>query len=202
MPDALRTHSKKVRVGLSSAFGAGIHPTFGNTIYQQGSNVTGNLVGTAGAASGSLTVTRGGIGYTSSNASVASRDGDGHTVAGVALSAVTGSGVNAVASVEYNEGSIVSATITSGGQGYQVGDVLGVTTDLGINGVSVVAIAATSELIIDNVRGVFLTGAGTTLMYGTADGDVGSTKAELVVRFVVTVDLLVQTLLLLELLYP
>ena len=58
MPDALRTHSKKVRVGLSSAFGAGIHPTFGNTIYQQGSNVTGNLVGTAGAASGSLTVTR------------------------------------------------------------------------------------------------------------------------------------------------
>ena len=30
----------------------------GNTIYQQGSNVTGNLVGTAGAASGSLTVTR------------------------------------------------------------------------------------------------------------------------------------------------
>ena len=57
MPDALQTHSKKVRVGLSSAFGAGIHPTFGNTIYQQGSNVTGNLVGTAGAASGSLTVT-------------------------------------------------------------------------------------------------------------------------------------------------
>ena len=178
MPDALRTHSKKIRVGLSSAFGAGIHPTFGNTIYQQGSNVTGNLVGTAGAASGSLTVTRAGIGYTSSNASVASRDGDGHTVAGVALSAITGNGVNAVASVEYNEGSIVSATVTSGGQGYQIGDVLGITTDLGINGrLSVVAIAATSELIIDNVQGVFLTGAGTTLMYGTADGDVGSTKA-------------------------
>jgi len=178
MPDALQTHSKKVRVGLSSAFGAGIHPTFGNTIYQQGSNVTGNLVGTSGAASGSLTVTRAGIGYTSSNASVASRDGDGHTVAGVALSAITGSGVNAVATVEYNEGSIVNATVSSGGQGYQIGDVLGITTDLGINGrLSVVAIAATSELIVDNVQGVFLTGAGTTLMYGTADGDVGSTKA-------------------------
>ena len=39
-----------------------------------------------------------------------------------------------------------------------------------------VSIAATSELIIDNVQGVFLTGAGTTLMYGTADGDVGSNK--------------------------
>ena len=181
MPDSLRTHSKKVRVGLSSAFSGkanDIHPTFGNTIYQQGSNVTGNLVGTAGAASGSLTVTRAGVGYTSAAASVASRDSDGHTVAGVALSAITGSGINAVASVEYNDGSIVSATVTSGGQGYQVGDVLGVTTDLGINGrLSVVSIAATSELIIDNVQGVFLTGAGTTLMYGTADGDVGSTKA-------------------------
>jgi len=178
MPDSLRLHSKKVRVGLSSAFGAGIHPTLGNTIYQQGSNVTGNLVGTAGAASGSLSLTRAGIGYTSANASVASRGGSGHTIAGVALSTITGSGVNAKASVVYNEGSIVSATITSGGQGYQVGDLLGITTDLGINGrLSVVSIAATSELIVDNVQGVFLTGAGTTLMYGTADGDVGSTKA-------------------------
>ena len=178
MPDSLRLHSKKVRVGLSSAFGAGIHPTLGNTIYQQGSNVTGNLVGTAGAASGSMSLTRAGLGYTSANASVASRGGSGHTVAGVALSTITGSGVNAKASVVYNEGSIVSATITSGGQGYQVGDLLGITTDLGINGrLSVVSIAATSELIIDNVQGAFLTGARTTLMYGTSDGDIGSTKA-------------------------
>ena len=87
MPDALRTHSKKVRVGLSSAFGAGIHPTFGNTIYQQGSNVTGNLVELLVLLL-VLWQLQDGIGYTSSNASVASRDGDGHTVAGVALSAV------------------------------------------------------------------------------------------------------------------
>ena len=178
MPDSLRLHSKKVRVGLSSGFAAGIHPTLGNTIYQQGSNVTGNLTGTAGIATGSLTVTRAGIGYTSAAASVASRDGDGHTVVGVALSTITGSGQNAIATIEYNEGSVINATITGGGQGYQVGDVLGITTALGINGrLSVVSIASTNELIIDNVQGAFLTGAGTTLMYGTADGDVGSTKA-------------------------
>ena len=59
-----------------------------------------------------------------------------------------------VATVVYKDGSIVSATVSSGGQGYQVGDVLGITTDLGINGrLSVVSIAATSELIIDNVQG-------------------------------------------------
>ena len=178
MPDSLRLHSKKVRVGLSSGFAAGIHPTLGNTIYQQGSNVTGNLTGTAGIATGSLTVTRAGIGYTSAAASIASRDGDGHTVVGVALSTITGSGQNAIATIEYNEGSVINATITGGGQGYQVGDVLGITTALGINGrLSVVSIASTNELIIDNVQGAFLTGAGTTLMYGTVDGDVGSTKA-------------------------
>ena len=178
MPDSLRLHSKKIRVGLSSGFAAGIHPTLGNTIYQQGSNATGNFTGTAGIATGSLTVTRAGIGYTSAAASIASRDGDGHTVVGVALSTITGSGQNAIATIEYNEGSVVNATITGGGQGYQVGDVLGITTALGINArLSVVSIASTNELIIDNVQGVFVTGVGNTLMYGTADGDVGSTKA-------------------------
>ena len=178
MPDSLRLHSKKIRVGLSSGFAAGIHPTLGNTIYQQGSNATGNFTGTAGIATGSLTVTRAGIGYTSAAASIASRDGDGHTVVGVALSTITGSGQNAIATIEYNEGSVVNATITGGGQGYQVGDVLGITTALGINArLSVVSIASTNELIIDNVQGVFITGVGNTLMYGTADGDVGSTKA-------------------------
>ena len=133
MPDSLRLHSKKIIVGLSSGFAAGIHPTLGNTIYQQGSNATGNFTGTAGIATGSLTVTRAGIGYTSAAASIASRDGDGHTVVGVALSTITGSGQNAIATIEYNEGSVVNATITGGGQGYQVGDVLGITTALGIN---------------------------------------------------------------------
>ena len=170
MPDSLRLHSKKVRVGLSSAFGAGIHPTLGNTIYQQGSNVTGNLVGTAGAASGNLTVTRAGIGYTPASGN--------RGLIGVALTTITGSGVNGTANVHFENGVAVAATIASGGQGYQVGDLLGITTNLGINArLSVVSIAATSELIIDNVQGAFLTGAGTTLMYGTADGDVGSTKA-------------------------
>ncbi len=170
MPDSLLTHSKKVRVGLSSAFGAGIHPTFGNTIYQQGSNVTGDLVGTSGAASGNLTVTRAGIGYTPASGN--------RGLIGVALTTITGNGVNATANVHFESGVAVAATIASGGQGYQVGDLLGITTNLGINArLSVVSIAATSELIIDNVQGVFLTGAGTTLMYGTVDGDVGNTKA-------------------------
>ena len=167
-PDSLNFESKKIRVGLSSAFAAGIHPTLGNTITQQGSNASGNFVGSAGAASGGLTVTRVGLGYTPAGGT---SDGTGTTVAGVALTTVTGNGRDAKASVLYKNGSIVSATISDGGAGYQVGDVLGITTSLGINGrLTVASIGSTSEIIIDNVQGEFAVGTGKTLMYSSVTG--------------------------------
>ena len=173
LPNSLNLTTNKIRVGISSAFGAGIHAQIGNTISQQGSNATGKLVSTAGIATGSLTVSRVGLGYTPANGTAG---GSGQTVTGVALTTVTGSGRDAQATVVYNEGSVVSATITAGGAGYSVGDVLGITTSLGINArLTVASIGSTSELILDNVQGGFLTGAGTTLMY--AASTVGITSA-------------------------
>ena len=173
LPNSLNITTNKIRVGISSAFGAGVHPQIGNTISQQGSNATGKLVSTAGIATGSLTVSRVGLGYTPANGTAG---GSGQTVTGVALTTVTGSGRDAQATVVYNEGSVVSATITAGGAGYSVGDVLGITTSLGINArLTVASIGSTSELILDNVQGGFLTGAGTTLMY--AASTVGITSA-------------------------
>ena len=91
---------------------------------------------------------RAGLGYTSTSS--VTRSGTGHSVVGVALSTITGSGRNAVATVLYNIGSVVSATITNGGAGYSVGDVLGITTSLGINArLTVASIGSTSELILD-----------------------------------------------------
>ena len=173
LPNSLNLTANKIRVGISSAFGAGVHAQIGNTISQQGSNATGKLVSTAGIATGSLTVSRVGLGYTPANGTAG---GSGQTVTGVALTTVTGSGRDAQATVVYNEGSVVSATITAGGAGYSVGDVLGITTSLGINArLTVASIGSTSELILDNVQGGFLTGAGTTLMY--AASTVGITSA-------------------------
>ena len=173
LPNSLNLTTNKIRVGISSAFGAGVHAQIGNTISQQGSNATGKLVSTAGIATGSLTVSRVGLGYTPANGTAG---GSGQTVTGVALTTVTGSGRDAQATVVYNEGSVVSATITAGGAGYSVGDVLGITTSLGINArLTVASIGSTSELILDNVQGGFLTGAGTTLMY--AASTVGITSA-------------------------
>ena len=95
---------------------------------------------------------------------------------GIALSTITGSGRDATANVHFDGGVAVAATIASGGEGYSVGDVLGISTNLGINArLTVASIGSTSELILDNVQGGFLTGAGTTLMY--AASTVGITSA-------------------------
>ena len=120
-----------------------------------------------------MTVSRVGLGYTPANGTAG---GSGQTVTGVALTTVTGSGRDAQATVVYNVGSVVSATITAGGAGYSVGDVLGITTSLGINArLTVASIGSTSELILDNVQGGFNVGAGATLMY--AASTVGVTSA-------------------------
>ena len=170
LPNSLNLTTNKIRVGLSSAFTGkanDIHPNIGNTISQQESNATGKLVSTAGIATGALTVSRAGLGYTSTSS--VTRSGTGHSVVGVALSTITGSGRNAVATVLYNIGSVVSATITNGGAGYSVGDVLGITTSLGINArLTVASIGSTSELILDNVQGGFEVGAGKTIMYAAS----------------------------------
>ena len=64
--DAAEISSKRIRVGLGSTLQEPAL-TFGNTISQHGSNATGNYVGSAGTATGTLTITNSGIGYTPSS---------------------------------------------------------------------------------------------------------------------------------------
>ena len=63
-PDSVKLESRQIRVGL----GTTVNDTYetGNTFLQAGTNATANLVGTAGSATGSLTVSNPGIGYTPS----------------------------------------------------------------------------------------------------------------------------------------
>jgi hypothetical protein len=138
--------------------------TLGNTVLQQGSNATGNFVGSAGISTGTLSVINAGIGYTPSSGSA--------TYSSVNLETVTGSGQGATANITISNGSVVSTgvTIVSGGSGYQVGDVLGITTigslTIGQNArFSVGNITGVNQLILDNVQGDFITGAGKTVQY-------------------------------------
>ena len=167
LPNSLNLTTNKIRVGISSAFGAGVHAQIGNTISQQGSNATAKLVSTAGIATGDLTVSRAGIGYTPASGN--------RGLIGIALSTITGSGRDATANVHFDGGVAVAATIASGGAGYSVGDVLGISTNLGINArLTVASIGSTSEVIIDNVQGEFAVGTGKTLMYSTTTGGISS----------------------------
>ena len=171
MPNALSLKSKEVRVGLgTTVFDANLE--LGNTVYQMATQATGNLAGTAGTASGpNLTITDAGIGYTPANGQV--------TYSGVNLVTITGNGRGAVGSITINNGSIISsgATITGGGSGYQIGDVVGIntlgSTSVGRNArLTITSIGATSELILNEVQGNFVVGAANTVMFIDSDTQV------------------------------
>ena len=166
-PNSINLNSRKVRVGLGTTLGRNIDLDFGNTIYQDGTEATGNYVGNAGVATGSMAVVNAGFGYTPASGT--------HVMVGVALSTITGNGKDATAVVTVTNGNVTGAAVSTSGYGYQVGDIVGVTTNLGINcRLSIVSIASTNELILDNVQGDFATGVGKTMMYTSSVG-VGTT---------------------------
>ena len=161
LPDSLEMSSKRIRVGLGTTVNdSGIE--LGNTIVQLGSNASGNYVGTAGSATGNLTIVNSGIGYTPSSGQ--------HTFSGVALTSITGYGYNVTANITIQNGVAIAATISNGGFGYAIGDVLSAdqigSDTLGRNlKISVANLSGQNQLIIDNVQGDFVTGVGKTLQY-------------------------------------
>ena len=168
LPDPISLNSRQIRVGLGTTV-ADSGYEIGNTFYQLGTNATGDLVGTAGSATGNLSITNAGLGLTPADGSF--------TFAGVNLVTLTGSGRGATAEISVNNGSIVAsgATITAGGSGYQVGDVLGITTigiaSMGRNvRLTVAGIGITNELVLNNVQGEFVVGAAKSLGYFTSAG--------------------------------
>ena len=160
----LDLNSRRVRVQLDTSL-LDSNLQLGNTVFQEGSNATGNYVGGAGVAGPTLTIINAGIGYTPSIDM-----GGSYTYSGVSLQTITGSGSGALADITINEGVAVAATITSGGNGYKTGDVVGINSlglfSTGANArFSIVSIASTNELILDNVQGDFVTGVGNTVMF-------------------------------------
>jgi len=171
LADPLQLTGRKIKVGIGSTLND-TDLTVGNTVLQHGSNATGTYVGNAGIATGTLNIINAGIGYTPISGT--------YQFDQVPLTNVTAAGNDAVADITISNGVAVAATISSfivgsGGTGYVPGDVLGIGTignnSLGLNArLSVVSIANTSQLILDNVQGDFITGTGNTVRYINSTG--------------------------------
>ena len=166
MPNSINLISNKIRVGLgSTVVDAGL--TLGNRVLQQGTNATATYVGAAGSSAGTLNVINAGIGYTPSSGTL--------TINNINLVTVTGNGKNATANVTVSNGVAIAATIANGGVGYQVGDVVGISTfgsiAVGRNArFSVGLITSTNQLILDNVQGEFVVGSAKTVQYINSSG--------------------------------
>ena len=167
--DPLITNSRKIRVGLGTTV-SGLYDSdlqVGLTISQSTTNATATLVGFAGSATGNLTLTNAGIGYSTISGSAV------HT--NVPLVSLTGDGESATADITVTNGVAVAATIVSGGSGYVVGDVLTVSSlsDSTIGRNMQLTVADTygnNTLILDRVQGDFSIGAGNTIQYTTLAG--------------------------------
>jgi hypothetical protein len=161
LPNSLEMNSRRVKISLASTISdSGIQ--FGNTVFQYGSNASGNYVANAGIATGNLNIINAGIGYTPSSGS--------YVFNNVVLSSITGNGSGATANITISNGVAIAATINSSGNGYKSGDVVEISTigtlNVGRNArLSIVSIANTNQIILDNVQGDFVTGAANTMRY-------------------------------------
>jgi hypothetical protein len=120
------------------------------------------MLGLQVVATGTLNIINAGIGYTPSSGIA--------TFTGINLQTITGKGTGAVGSITINNGVAIGATVTSGGSGYQIGDVLGISSigavNVGINArLSLSNISNLNQIIVDNVQGDFTTGVGKTIQY-------------------------------------
>lgn len=172
--NAFNIESRRVRVGLGTTLSSSAISdlTEGSYIIQTNTNAIGDFAYVTGIATGSLSIPNSGIGYTPSSGI--------QTYSSVSLSAVTGFGRGATASITVANGSITGASVVSGGTGYQIGDIL--TADaIGITSIgrnlrlSVQQLSGFNELVIDNVQGEFEVGTAKSIRYYSAIAGVGYT---------------------------
>ena len=163
--NSLEMSSKLVRLKLNQEV-TDANLKIGTTISQNGVNVSGDYVGFAGTALGELNIINGGIGYPGPAIYLDQQ-----------LVSVTGSGSNALATIEIDsDGVAIAASITSGGNGYEIGDVLTVNAlsgnPVGRNiRLSVSQVGNIRELIVDNVQGDFIVGSANSITFADTSGN-------------------------------
>jgi len=156
-PQPLEFFSHEIRVGLGSTV-ATRDFNVGSRFTQVGNTLTeGNLVKSLGAIKINTTSTEAGGITTNTVGTGLTPSASNFTYTGIALTSITGNGSGAVANIRVVSGAIGVVTVTSGGTGYAIGDILGCS--LGETGsgtrFNVGIVSATNTLILDRVQGTF-----------------------------------------------
>ncbi|OUW88716.1 MAG: hypothetical protein CBD74_00190 [Saprospirales bacterium TMED214] len=171
LPNSIEFKSRRLKIGLSSEMDGSNNFVIGNTFSQTNTNATGNLVGVAATVT-SVTVTNAGVGYTPASGNA--------TYNNINLSTITGNGRGAIGVVTVTNGNVAGVHIVNGGSGYNVGDVLGISSiGSGVGRDSkftITNIGPVSEIILDNVSGEFVVGVANTIFFTSSNTSIGSTE--------------------------
>ena len=159
IPDGIKTLPRKLKVGITT------------TTALDSTLVVGRKVSDTTSATGPHGYIEqvGGKLNTVSNSIVGAGYSDG-TFTGVPLYAITGSGSGAEATVSFSSGKLSGTpTVTTAGNGYVVGDILGITTSSVVKGtgaqISVASLNGFDTLYLTNVQGEELTTGQDLVVY-------------------------------------
>ena len=169
-PGAILAESRKVLVGLGKTInqaGAANPLVVGNRVIQTNTGASGFVKQFSGIATGQMSVTNSGIGFTPSSGSF--------TFTGVGLTAISGRGSDATVDITVLDGVAIAATVRDGGKNYVVGDVVQPLTfgtkELGAGAQFTVGVTtAFNGLLLNNVQGEFSTNALDYLEYNSTAG--------------------------------
>ena len=171
-PNDFNTYSNKLKIGLSTSISNYIGIVPGVSIGITDKSITGNLIGIAGSVS---TINVSGIGLTSYAV------GSGYTTSGyvnLELDTITGEGSGLKVNAYFVDGKLDVAgagivTVTDGGYGYRVGDIVGIPTSVSFGSgakLSVQELGSFNTLILDNVQGNYENVIGNRATYQTSTG--------------------------------
>jgi hypothetical protein len=174
LPNSITTLPRKLKVGIQTTTHAQSIAKMGLGVQVSDGTATSDIQGyieQVGGPVGTLAITNAGRGF------------DGGPYQNVPLYSITGNGTGATATVTIGaSGQVSSISLTSntGGSGYVVGDVLGITTSSTTKGsdaqITVASINGTSTLYLNNVQGEeFTTGDPIVVYEGSTATSYGST---------------------------
>ena len=158
LPNPLKVNPRKLKVGITTTTVLGTVLIPGTKVSEGTQPGPYGFIEKLGSKITSVNITKVGSGYTSSASYTA-----------VPLYNITGSGTGATANLTFSGNVLTGITVNTAGNGYSVGDVLGVTTSSVSKGrnaqITVTAIDGIDTLYLTNVQGETFTAAQPLVYY-------------------------------------